>query len=672
MQVPDRLGVGLRAFWALAGLLLLAFVAHATLGLGGSGLDSFFEDWVYNGVTLGAALACLLRAHVIRQERLPWLLMGLGLLAWTGGDLYWTLILADDPSPPYPSAGDALYLAFYPASYATLVLLARSRMIAFRTSLWLDGAIAALAVGAFAAALAFPPIIDATSGSTAEVAVNLAYPVGDLVLLGLVVALFGLSGWRPGRMLLLLGTGLALNAVSDVIYLVQAANGTYQPGTLLDVAWPAAAVLVALAAWQAPHSAVRTSLSDWRVVAIPFACGLAANGLLVADHFSRINLVALLLTAACLVLVVVCMALVFRENQRILHRTAAEARTDALTGLRNRRSLMSDLELELALASEAEPRALLLFDLDGFKEYNDAFGHLAGDGLLTRLGAQLADAVHGHGLAYRLGGDEFCALVRPGVAGVKPLMAACVEALAEHGEGFDVSTSHGSVLLPEEADTPTQALQLADRRMYARKGGRRMSAGRQSRDVLLRTLSERRPDLHARQRGVVELALALGAGARDGARAARRGGPCRRASRPGQDRRARRHPGQARAAGRGRVGLHAPAHDRGRAHPARGARAAPRGAAGSLEPRALGRFGLSGRAGGRGDPARRTRGGGLRRLRRDDLRPPLSRRDVRRRGARRTARLCGRAVRPGRGQGLCRGAGAGHRPGLRLRALRRG
>ena len=510
MQVPDRLGVGLRAFWALAGLLLLAFVAHATLGLGGSGLDSFFEDWVYNGVTLGAALACLLRAHVIRQERLPWLLMGLGLLAWTGGDLYWTLILADDPSPPYPSAGDALYLAFYPASYATLVLLARSRMIAFRTSLWLDGAIAALAVGAFAAALAFPPIIDATSGSSAEVAVNLAYPVGDLVLLGLVVALFGLSGWRPGRMLLLLGTGLALNAVSDVIYLVQAANGTYQPGTLLDVAWPAAAVLVALAAWQAPHSAVRTSLSDWRVVAIPFACGLAANGLLVADHFSRINLVALLLTAACLVLVVVCMALVFRENQRILHRTAAEARTDALTGLRNRRSLMSDLELELALASEAEPRALLLFDLDGFKEYNDAFGHLAGDGLLTRLGAQLADAVHGHGLAYRLGGDEFCALVRPGVAGVKPLMAACVEALAEHGEGFDVSTSHGSVLLPEEADTPTQALQLADRRMYARKGGRRMSAGRQSRDVLLRTLSERRPDLHARQRGVVELALALG------------------------------------------------------------------------------------------------------------------------------------------------------------------
>jgi len=66
------------------------------------------------------------------------------------------------------------------------------------------------------------------------------------------------------------------------------------------------------------------------------------------------------------------------------------------------------------------------------------------------------------------------------------------------------------VLLPEEADSPTLALQLADRRMYARKGGRRMSAGRQSRDVLLRTLSERRPDLQVRLRDVGALALAVG------------------------------------------------------------------------------------------------------------------------------------------------------------------
>jgi two-component system, cell cycle response regulator len=85
-----------------------------------------------------------------------------------------------------------------------------------------------------------------------------------------------------------------------------------------------------------------------------------------------------------------------------------------------------------------------------------------------------------------------------------------VAALSEHGEGFDVTTSHGSVLAPTEARTTTEALQLADRRMYARKGGRRLSPGSQSRDVLLRTLSEARPDVHAHLRGTSDLAIGVG------------------------------------------------------------------------------------------------------------------------------------------------------------------
>jgi diguanylate cyclase (GGDEF)-like protein len=208
--------------------------------------------------------------------------------------------------------------------------------------------------------------------------------------------------------------------------------------------------------------------------------------------------------------VVVRTALLFYENQRMISRIHDEARTDPLTGLRNRRSLMDDLAAELALATPEEPRAIVLFDLDGFKEYNDAFGHPAGDGLLVRLGMRLADVVQGHGRAYRLGGDEFCVLLRPGAGGVEPLTLACVSALSEHGEGFDVTTSHGAVLAPGEVGTATEALQLADRRMYARKGGRRLSALNQSRDVLLRTLSETRPDLHAHLRGTAELATAVG------------------------------------------------------------------------------------------------------------------------------------------------------------------
>jgi two-component system, cell cycle response regulator len=263
-----------------------------------------------------------------------------------------------------------------------------------------------------------------------------------------------------------------------------------------------------VAAWHPARR--RITIQDWLIVAVPVGCGLVAVQLLVYDHFERVNAAAVSLSAWALLLALARMALAFLENQRALSLTHTEARTDSLTGLKNRRSLMADLELQLELASMASPRALLLFDLDGFKEYNDAFGHPAGDALLIRLAARLVEAVGPSGDAYRLGGDEFCVLVRADREGVDDLLTACAAALSERGEGFEVSSSFGSVLMPEEATTPTQALQLTDRRMYARKGGRRMSAGRQSRDVLLRTLSERRPDLQLRLRDIGELALAVG------------------------------------------------------------------------------------------------------------------------------------------------------------------
>ncbi|MEA2405906.1 MAG: hypothetical protein QOE69_25 [Thermoleophilaceae bacterium] len=508
MHVSARLGAGLRALAALTGLALLAYFLHVTVGLGSPGLDGFFQNGVYCSLTFAAGAACVIRAAAVREERTAWLVMGMGLFAWTAGQIVWSSFVMGDPSRPYPAVSDFLQLAFYPASYAALLLLARSRTDSFRSSLWLDGAIAALTVAALIATLAFDPIVEATSGGTAEIAVNLAYPAGDLLLVGLVVTVFGLNGWRLDPVWLLLGGGLALTAVADGLYLVQSAEGTYQQGSAVDLAWPASALLVAVAAWQ--PSRTRIAIHDWLVIAVPVGGGLVAVQLLVYDHFEAVNVAAVSLAAWALLLALARMALAFLENQRSLTQSHAEARTDSLTGLRNRRSLLADLEVQLILANLASPRALLLFDLDGFKEYNDIFGHPAGDGLLVRLAARLAEAVGANGHAYRLGGDEFCVLVSPGRDGVDPILATCSEALHERGEGFEVTSSFGAVVLPEEATTPTQALQLADRRMYARKGGRRMSAGRQSRDVLLRTLSERRPDLQIQLRDIGELALAVG------------------------------------------------------------------------------------------------------------------------------------------------------------------
>jgi two-component system, cell cycle response regulator len=503
-------GLLLKACGWTAAVLLALFAVQVGTGVAGPQVTAVFDDYLYNALLLAGAGFCVWRAAVVREERLVWMLMGATIVVWTAGDIAWTVAWAQDPNAPYPSLSDALWLAWYPVTLVVLYLLVRSRVASFRASLWLDGIIGALCTIALAFAFAYGPIADSATGSTAAVLTNLAYPLGDILILGVVVAIFGLTGWRPGRAWLVLGAGLALNAVADVVYLVQTALGTYVQGTLVDAGWPASALLVGLAAWQPAKRGVAPDIEGLRVVAVPFTCGLVGVTLLAYDHFDRVNKPALALTAVTLLLVLTRTALAFRDYQRMLGRSRQEALTDALTGLRNRRSLMLDLEEELPVATPAYPRALGLFDLNGFKEYNDAFGHIAGDGLLARLGLRLADAVRGHGRAYRLGGDEFCVLLEPGAAGVEPVMAACLSALTERGEGFEVTASHGSVLSPEEVTDATEALQVADRRMYARKGGRRMSPGRQSRDVLLRMLSEREPDLHAHLRGTAELALSVG------------------------------------------------------------------------------------------------------------------------------------------------------------------
>jgi diguanylate cyclase (GGDEF)-like protein len=187
-----------------------------------------------------------------------------------------------------------------------------------------------------------------------------------------------------------------------------------------------------------------------------------------------------------------------------------QAITDPLTGLGNRRKLAEELRERLADASDGEPLVLLLFDLDGFKTYNDTFGHLAGDALLARLGGKLAAAVAPYGDAYRLGGDEFCALVGAHPDELHDLVAAAAGALDERGETFVIRASCGTVILPHEARNPDYALQLADKRMYARKHGRPSVAREQAHNVLRHIMRAKQPDLSDHSTGVARLAVPVG------------------------------------------------------------------------------------------------------------------------------------------------------------------
>ena len=191
-----------------------------------------------------------------------------------------------------------------------------------------------------------------------------------------------------------------------------------------------------------------------------------------------------------------------RKMRRTQEQLSLAATTDPLTGLGNRRRLVADLET----ARHAPGARLALFDLDGFKDYNDSFGHQAGDALLVRLGERLRDAVAPAGEAYRLGGDEFCVIVTG--ADADGTCVAAGEVLSERGDAFVIGSSYGSVELAD-VDTADEALLLADRRMYEHKNNGRMSPGRQSANVLLRALAERMPELGLHVGGVAETAEAV-------------------------------------------------------------------------------------------------------------------------------------------------------------------
>jgi two-component system, cell cycle response regulator len=490
--------------------LLAAFIAHAALGFGGAGAETFFGIWVYDALMLSSAAACIMRAVLFPRERLAWALLGAGLLLWTGGEIYYSVALGGGDSVPIPSPADAGYLAFYPLAYAALIALLRIRIGSFPVARWLDGLIVGSAVAALAAALALDPIVNASEGSTIAVATNLAYPIADLTLLTLVFTAAAFTGWRPGRSWTVLGAGLLLLAFSDGVYLLEAAKGTYVEGGVLDAGWPLGALLLAAAAWVEPGSSEAAAPRAARIIVIPAAAAMVAIGLQSAERFATISTLAAILSLLTLLGVVIRLVLSLRESQGEVRSSVHDSRTDTLTGLPNRRALEWDMQRALTRAHPAGNLTLLaLFDLDGFKLYNDTFGHPAGDSLLARLGGRLEQIAKPAGCTYRLGGDEFCLLVECTAAEVDGIIGGAGAALSSRGEGFTISASQGSVLLPSEANSVEAALQLADRRMYANKVSERTSAGSQSRDVLLAALRERQPDLVDQAVDVSDLAQAL-------------------------------------------------------------------------------------------------------------------------------------------------------------------
>ena len=304
---------------ALLGAALIAEAVLLVSGLARGSLQTP-STVIYDGLVVGASLLCGLRAVSRREDRTAWTLMALAIASWAVGELHWDIWIGPSKNAPIPSLSDVFWLLFYPPAYIALARLTRTRLRDVPASLWLDGLIGALGAASVFAAVIFDTVLRHTHGRFGVVATGLAYPVGDLMLLALLVSVAVACGPAlRSRALLLMGLGLAVFCAGDSAYLVETASGTYHANNLLDIVWPLALVLISCAAW-APADRPAVPRSARMSILTPVALSLLALGVLIVDHFQQTNLLALLLAAACVVAVAVRLVMAFREV-----REAAEA-----------------------------------------------------------------------------------------------------------------------------------------------------------------------------------------------------------------------------------------------------------------------------------------------------------------------------------------------------------
>ncbi|KUL41651.1 putative bifunctional diguanylate cyclase/phosphodiesterase [Actinoplanes awajinensis] len=187
---------------------------------------------------------------------------------------------------------------------------------------------------------------------------------------------------------------------------------------------------------------------------------------------ARIGSVVILALAACSIAGLVGQS--YRIRARAFRRAAHQAAHDALTGLPNRLRLRDDINAAIT----AGGAALLLIDLDRFKEVNDTLGHHYGDQLLMQVAPRLRDNLRDGETVARLGGDEFAVLL-PGVTSPDDVAAAAarlhdamLKPFEVGGLSLTVTGSIGAALYPQHGDNPDELLQRADIAMYTAKAKR--------------------------------------------------------------------------------------------------------------------------------------------------------------------------------------------------------
>jgi diguanylate cyclase (GGDEF)-like protein len=460
------------------GALLIAYIASLVVR---PPTDSWpwVDGWgvcLYEVILVGMLFA---RAFSGRPGRAVPLVLGGAVLAWAFGDIVLTWETWSGATAPVPSLADVSYIVFYPLAYAATVLMLRKEIKRLLPATWLDGGIAGLGAAAVCSAFAFQTVVHSLAGSGlsgAGVAVLLVYPIGDVVLLALVV---GGTAVLPGRRLpwLLFAAACAINSIGDTFNLL---GSDSHVGIILNgVAWPIAITLISISVWVPPGRRELLDAGKLPGFVLPGAGAFAGLViLLVGALWHQVGQVAIGLATATLVVVGLRLALSVRGLRSLTEERHRQAVTDELTGLGNRRQLttMLDAYFEDHADPATPPRSLafLFVDLDHFKEINDSFGHSAGDELLRQLGPRLTSSLRDTDVLVRIGGDELGAVLIDSDPSYAAGLARRLTALLEqpfilNGVSVRISASIGIASAPADAADSVGLMRCADVAMYRAK-----------------------------------------------------------------------------------------------------------------------------------------------------------------------------------------------------------
>jgi diguanylate cyclase (GGDEF)-like protein len=462
------------------GLVLVAYLVSLLIRPGDH-YWTWLDGWVVCGVEFAGSLLCIAKGIVRRPGRVATLALGIGLLAWAIGDTVLTAQSIGGATPPSPSLADAFYLAFYPLAYVAVVLFMRAEVKQLSPPKWLDGIIAGLGAAAVCGAFAFHGILKDSGSSPLGTVTNLAYPVGDLLLLSLVIGGCAVLPGRRRAPWILLASGITLNVVGDTANLLQHSFGATRTGFIVNaIAWPTATVLMSLGVWLRTRPSNPLTPPKATGFSLPILAASAALVILVVGSVHSVSRVAIGLSAATLLVVGIRLLLSVREIQTLSHERHRQAVTDDLTGLSNRRHLFRVLDSFFTESDDTltpgRSLAFLFIDLNHFKEVNDSFGHPAGDELLRQVGARLSSSLRESDLLVRIGGDEFAVVLIDGDAAYAQAVAQRVTAsLAEpfvlEVVSASISASIGIAMAPADATYGAGLVWCADVAMYRAKLG---------------------------------------------------------------------------------------------------------------------------------------------------------------------------------------------------------